>query len=294
MQSTCPQPVPPPPSYWDLSSTVESILTTGSNIQGWSLDAQDQFTGGVISAFPYADESTVGARIIYRNKEYDTKFQFRWPAHISSYKELLPIVSRGFNVGDSSKYFFQMAMETGHLTHTFMHPAFFLSLTNMMYEVGPMTVTGSTRLAPNTFLSGRINYDTKRCGLQNAEIIALQRQFVPLWNADTLLRYNLRDGASLELRGPVTDTIQAGVIAAARRFIVGVQAMSPCGARMLFNTNVTDGTYTLTMIRNITDIWKIHATYTSNIFGWGKKSGPRFGLCFTDQSMEMTPEQTLL
>lgn len=84
--------------------------------------------------------------------------------------------------------------------------------------------------------------------------MAVQRNCYGMYGGDVMVKYNLRKGLSVSTRVPVHEYVDVGVIGERDNCVVGVQGRSPCGARMMFNVNLSKLTYTFSMIRNFNDI----------------------------------------
>lgn len=213
-----------------------------------------------------------------------SKISVNWSSVTRDYQDLLPLLNSKFRAY-GAYHSVEVATSTGNTNYACVHPAFFITATTPLYSPYSLHITSSTRLWQGCFGGIRALYDAKRSGLITADIVAVQRNCYGMYGGDVMVKYNLRKGLSVSARVPVNEYVDVGVIGERDNCIVGVQGRSPCGARMMFNINLSKLTYTISMIRNFNDIWKITMSYTNIFQPDSKWPVPRVGVKFTNQDM---------
>ncbi|KAG5490668.1 hypothetical protein JKF63_00790 [Porcisia hertigi] len=269
-----------PPSYKDLASVVEAYLTKGDNVRGWLIDSKQDGAPNRLAAYPFASPKGVGVHLSLECPEYHTTFQSKMSAAFKSWREYLPTVIYHAKVNNTSNKI-EVDAAVPSLKVTAKHPAFTANCKTALLDGFSTDANVTTRLSDKVYAGASLQYDPKRSGVRDFTTTIVRYTCPNIGNGDLLGQYSLRNGFSVHMRIPLHTYMDVAVMAEQKRFIAGVQTRSPCGGRFMFNTNVTDGTYTITSIRNMNDIWKITATMTAPFAPDKGALAPRFGLKFT-------------
>lgn len=269
-----------PPSYKDITSVVSDCLTKGSDVRGWQLDAKEDGRPRRINAFPFASAKAVGAHLSYQWPGTNVTLKSRASGAFQSWYEYLPTIIYQTKInGTSGKVELDTAARS--LKVTAKHPVFNASVKSAPLDGFSTDANVTTRVADQTYAGLSVQYDPKRSGVADLTAVLTRYACPNIYKGDLLGQYSLRNGFSVQMRVPMHTYLDAAVIAGRKRFIAGVQARSPCGARIMLNANVTDSTCSLTAIRGFNDIWKITATVTAPLPTSNSAAAPRFGLKFT-------------
>lgn len=275
----------PPPCFHELINTVEDYINKNSRLRGWHLDATEDVPKDVFSIFPFATQKAVGLHALYNYSPYNLQLRCVWSSVGDSWRNLLPTVTRSMTI-NAVTHTVECKCASLKASYSATHPAFCVTWSGNLQDGGNGFTTLTTRLAEGVFAGASVGYDPKRSGVNNMTALLVRRNFPTFWNGDVMAKYTLNSGFGLHLRVPVSPVLDAGVIAESNRFIAGIQGRSPCGARMIANCNVTDGSVTLGVIRNLQDIWKMSITYTLPLIGNpNAPAAPRFGLKLSNDAM---------
>ncbi|KPA81592.1 putative mitochondrial hypothetical protein [Leptomonas pyrrhocoris] len=269
-----------PPCYHAIVNAVDEYLTKGSQVQGAQLDAAEEGDPNCLNVFPFAQKGCVGAHLTYNCAPLNTTVKSKVSPNFKSWKEYLPSITYTAKINGTSDVFMVDAA-TGVVNVTAMHPVVTASCRTSLLDGGATNVTAATCIQPQLYGGASLSYDPKRSGLRDFTAAVVRYSCPNIYKGDLMGKYNLRNGFSVHMRVPVHPYMDVAVAAERQRFIAGIQGRSPCGARLMLNTNVTDGTYTITTIRNFGDIWKFTLTMTAPFSGSGNAAAPRYGLKFT-------------
>lgn len=274
-----------PPKFSDLAGTVDTLLTVGDKVEGWTIDALEDCAANKCEAFPFAKNGGVGIHVIYNNAARGITVKSDISSDQKHWCFMLPTISYLTTAGPNT-HKVEYNVLRSMMSYSLKNPSVNIT-SNVAVRDGFSGVSSITgRLFERVDLGACADYDPKRSGLKDLTVVAARRECPNVGGGDVLLKYSLREGLGLHVRVPLRPLTDVAVIAEKHRFIAGVQTRSPCGARMICNTNVNDGTVTMTAIRNLNDIWKFTASYTTGSLGaGGAGKQPRFGLKFSNDSM---------
>ncbi|GET93611.1 hypothetical protein, conserved [Leishmania tarentolae] len=270
-----------PPSYKNLANVVKEYLTKGSDVCGWQLDANEKGTPGCVNAFPFASPKAVGVHLSYECPSWHATVKSKVSAAFTSWREYLPTIiyrTQLHNTIDD----IEVDTAAASVKVTAKHSVFNASCESSPLDGLVTDANVTTRVFDQVYAGASLQYDPKRSGVRDFTAIMVRYACPHIGKGDLLGQYSLRNGFSVHLRIPLHTYMDAAVVAERRCFIAGVQARSPCGARLMLNTNVSDRTYTMTAIRNMNDIWKITATVTAPFSVGEGAPAPRFGLKITN------------
>ncbi|KAG5465836.1 hypothetical protein CUR178_00550 [Leishmania enriettii] len=275
--------MPTPPSYRELANVVNDYLTKGSDVHGWLLEAREDGATQRLSGYPFASPSGVGIDLCCKFPEFNTTLTSKVSAVFQSWREYLPTIMYETR-GDSASAKIEVDTAAASVMVTAEHPVFNISCKTSPVDGFVTDADVATRVSEQLYAGAYLQYDPKRSGVRDFTTVMVRYACPNIGNGDLLGKYSLQRGLSLHLRIPIHAYMDAAVAAERGRFIAGVQARSPCGARLMLNTNVTDGTCTMTAIRNMNDIWRVTATVTRPFASGGRDAVPRFGLKLTNMN----------
>ncbi|CAG9584065.1 conserved hypothetical protein [Leishmania major strain Friedlin] len=270
-----------PPSYKNLANVVKDYLTKGSDVHGWQLDANEDGASTGFNAFPFASPKAIGAHLSYECPSYHTTLKSKVSAAFTSWREYLPTIIYHTKVNNTSSEI-EVDAAAASVKVTSKHSIFNASCKSSPLDGFVTDANVTTRVFDQVYAGASLQYDPKRSGVRDFTALMVRYACPHLSKGDVLGQYSLRDGFSVHVRVPLHTYMDAAVIAERRCFIAGVQARSPCGARLMLNTNVSNGTYTVTTIRNMNDIWKLAVTMTAPFASGEGAAAPRFGLKLTN------------
>lgn len=270
-----------PPSYKDLAKVAEDYLTKGSTVRGWTIDAKEDGVARQLNVFPFANERTFGMHMLYEYPDLHLTLSSKVSAVVKSWREYLPTIKYQRKL-NAAWHTHEVDLAASTLKWSGEHPVWNATATTNVTDGFSTNASVTTRVSPDFFVGGNLIFDPSRSGVRDLTAIAVRYACPNIRKGDLMGMYNIQNGFSVHMRVPVQQYTDVAVIAERRRFIAGVQARSPCGAQLMLNANVTEGTATLTAIRNISDIWKVTMTYTTPVCGAkataSSPSVPRFGL----------------
>ncbi|CAJ1038520.1 hypothetical protein Q4I30_008261 [Leishmania utingensis] len=272
-----------PPSYEDLAKVVRDYLMKGSDVTGWHLDAKEDVVPNRLNAYPFASPNAIGVHLFYECPDCHTTFKSRVSAAFKSWREYLPTIIYQTKLNDVSEKI-EVDAAAATVKVAAKHPVFNASCKTSLLDGFATNANVATRVSNQLFAGASLQYDPKRSGVRDFTAIMVRYACPNIRNGDLLGKYSLQNGFSVHLRVPLHTYIDAAVVAERRCFIAGVQGCSPCGARIMLNANVSDGTCTATAIRNLNDIWKVTATLTAPFASGEGCAAPRFGLKFTNMN----------
>ncbi|KAK7194006.1 hypothetical protein NESM_000312900 [Novymonas esmeraldas] len=269
-----------PPSYKDLADVVNNYLTKGSEVRGWQLDAKEDGEPRRLSAFPFANPKAVGVHLTYQAPEYHTTLKSKVSAAFASWREYLPTIIYQTKIHNTAEKI-EVDTAAGSVKVTAKNAVLNASCKTAPLDGFTADASATTRLSDQVYAGASLQYDPKRSGVRDFTAIVVRYACTNVGKGDLLGQYSLKNGFAVHMRIPLHTYLDAAIAAEQRRFIAGVQARSPCGARLMLNANVSDGTYTMTAIRNMNDMWRVTATVTAPFDRTESGAAPRFGLKFT-------------
>ncbi|KAG5464362.1 hypothetical protein LSCM1_00545 [Leishmania martiniquensis] len=269
-----------PPSYENLANVVKDYLTKGSDVRGWQLDASEDGAPKRLNGYPFASAKAVGVHLSYEFPEYHMTLRSKVSAAFKSWREYLPTIIYNTKMNGASGRIEVDAVATT-VKVAANNSVFHASCKTSPLDGFVTDANVTTRVTEGVYAGASLQYDPKRSGVRDLTAVMVRYGCPNIRNGDVLGMYSLQSGFSVNLRIPLHAYVDAAVAAERRRFIAGVQARSPCGARLMLSANVNDGTFTVTAIRNMSDIWKVTATMTAPCARGGCDAAPRFGLKFT-------------
>jgi hypothetical protein len=269
-----------PPNFKELANVVNDYLTKGSDVQGVQLDAREDGNPDALNVFPFVRKGLVGAHLVYDCTRLNTTVRSRVSPDFQSWRDYLPTVTYKTKL-NGTRNTVEVDAAVGTVKVSAVHPVVNASCKTALMDGGVTDVNATTDLGNQFFAGASLMYDPKRSGLRNATAVLVRYGCPNIFRGDLMAKYDLRYGFSLHMRVPLHQYMDAAVAAERQRFIAGIQGRSPCGARLMLNANVTDGTYTATAIRNFGDIWKFTLTMTAPFSRSGNAVAPRYGLKFT-------------
>ncbi|CAD2213098.1 hypothetical protein AGDE_05959 [Angomonas deanei] len=273
-----------PLSYKEIRDTVERYLTRCSNVQGWHIDASQNAEPDKINCFPFASQAGTGFHLAYEDGKSGLNVRCSLSNCFHSITQFLPVVKYSTKV-NSILHKVCFDAPTATLKYNLEHEVFTASAVARLSDGGAGIYAVSTRIAENAYAGVAADYCPKRSGLRDLTLMATQLACPNFKRGDIVARYSLLSGLGIHLRVPVSNLVDVAVISENNRFIVGCQGRSPCGASISVNTNISDGTGTITAIRNVKDIWKLTLTCTAPLVSCSP-CVPRFGVKFTNQDVD--------
>ncbi|CCW63843.1 unnamed protein product [Phytomonas sp. EM1] len=272
-----------PPPFTELHTLVGKYLTKGSDVEGWQLDAMEKVPGR-FQVYPFVEHQLVGANLIYKNQELGLEAKFRWANAWKSWKQYMPHVSYFFiDKGLSHKVEFNAPVDT--LSYTLNHPSISASWSSELSNKGVSTFNLSTRLCKPVCAGVSFLYDPIRSGIKDAVALVTYANCQTLAGGDLVAKYALSNGLSLHLRAPVDPCSSIVVLAERNRFLAGLHTSLNNSARLIVNANLTDGSCTLTAIRNLRDIWKVSFTCSLPVLNTGTFR-PKYGIKLSNKDVE--------
>lgn len=270
-----------PPSYKNLANVVKDYLTKGSDVCGWQLDANENDASKGFNAFPFASSKAIGAHLSYECPSYHMTLKSKVSAAFTSWREHLPTIIYHTKINNTLSDV-EVDAAAASVKVTAKHSVFNASCKSSPLDGFVTDANVTTCVSHQVYAGASLQYDPKRSGVRDFTAIIVRYACPHIGKGDLLGQYSLWNGVSVHLRIPLHTCMDAAIMAERRCFIAGVQARSPCGARVMFNTNVSDGTYTMTAIRNMNDIWKLTLTMTAPFASGEGAAAPRFGLKLTN------------
>ncbi|KPI85036.1 hypothetical protein ABL78_5920 [Leptomonas seymouri] len=269
-----------PPSYKELFGVVSDYLTKGSDVQGAQFDAKEDGEPNCLNAFPFARKGLVGAHLIYDCTKLNTTLSSKVSGNFQSWKEYLPTITYKTKVKGTSNAI-EVDTATGTVNVSAKHPVLNANWKTSLLDGGATEVSATTCVRPAVYGGASLIYDPKRSGLRDFTALIARLGCPNIYNGDVMGKFSSSSGFSIHMRIPLHQYVDAAISAERQRYIAGIQGRSPCGARLMMHANVTDGTYTMTTIRNVNDIWKITLTMTAPFFKDKNATAPRYGLKIT-------------
>ena len=268
-----------PPSYKELANVVNDYLTKGSEVLGVWLDAKEEGDPDRLNAYPFASKGVVGANLTYNCPKYNTTVTSRVSPNLPWCK-YLPTVTYSTKFKGTSDTV-EVNVAEGTVKVTAQHPVANVSCKTAVLDGGVTNLNATTCVRQNLYAGASLFYDPKRSGIRDFTAVMVRYSCPNIYKGDLMGKYSLSNGFSVHMRIPLHQYMDAAIAAERQRFIAGVQGRSPCGAQVMLNANVTEGTYTATAIRNLGDIWKLTLTMTAPFSKAGNATPPRYGFKFT-------------
>lgn len=269
-----------PPSYKDLTNVVNDYLTKGSEVRGISLDAKEDGDLDAVNVFPFAQKGLVGAHLVYNNSRFNTSVASRVAYDFRDWRQFLPTVTYRTKINNTADTI-EVNASAGTVKVSAEHPVANVTCKTALLDGLASEVAATTCVAAETYAGAALSYDPQRSGVRDFTAAVVRYNCPNIYRGDILAKFTLRYGFGLHLRIPLHQYADVAIAAERQRFIAGVQGRSPCGARVMLNANVTDGTFTATTIRNFNDMWKFTVTMTAPFSKSGNAVAPQYGFKLT-------------
>ncbi|ORC91327.1 uncharacterized protein TM35_000063320 [Trypanosoma theileri] len=282
-----------PDTFTNLVNTVEQYAKKGSCERRWRLSAvEDYIPANRLNGYPFATADAVGVHLACR------KGNLTVSADISSnpkstWRDFLPSIIWKKSI-QNQKHEFQLRLAdspegiTGKenekkapiFAYTLLHPSFTFTSESQLMNGFNSTLTATTRLSDRDQLGFSTLYDPSRSGVKDYTFAYSRCGCNAMMGGDFMAKYNAIHGSALHMRFPVNRFASAVILAEKTRFIIGADSRSPCGAQLMMNVNIVNTEATLSVVRNLNDMWKITMCYVASLQK-GTSATPKFGIVFS-------------
>ncbi|KAH9598046.1 hypothetical protein LSM04_001931 [Trypanosoma melophagium] len=285
-----------PETFTNLVNTVEQYAKKGSYEYRWRLNAiEGSVPDNCLNGYPFATPAGVGVRLAYRKGNLAVTADLNSNPE-ATWRDFLPSILWKTLTKDQ-KHLFQLRLaeppegireETvgekmvPSFAYTLLHPSFTFTSESQFLDGFNSIITATTRLSSRDQIGVSTIYDPSRTGVKDYTFAFSRVGCNAVKGGDIVAKYNAIHGIALHMRIPVNRFASAVIVAEKSRFIVGADSRSSCGAQMMMNVNLVNEEATLSIVKNLVDMWKITMSYSTLLRG-GVAAVPKFGIVFSSQ-----------
>nr|CCC95656.1 unnamed protein product [Trypanosoma congolense IL3000] len=275
-----------PTEFKELDNLVEQYATRNSEINGWLIKTEDDSSEepDCVGFSPFANPKAVGMCLSYTRGGVTVGANMSSNPH-DTWRDFLPFLKWKQAINGVRHNFLLRLAAAPKFTYTLRHPEFFLTNETCLNDGLNSTCTATTRISPNDQVGLCFTYDPSRSGLKDYTFLLARTGCSAVRGGDILAKYSATHGLKLHVRVPTNPYTSAVVLAEKRRFIMGFEGRSPCGAQLLLNFDIVNNMVTTAVTRYLGPTWEVTLNYTfpvskGTIWTCPSTPSPRFGVVF--------------